>query len=310
MSEKTGYTFFGCLFCIIILCAITIPFAFTYVEYDEWAFYKNTLANEVDTSEVYDEGRYFWGWPGTAVRFPNNYQFVSFTGPEALAIFTQDGLEFEVEASFQYKLVKEELATMFGKFSINYHQQIMAVGKAKIKNMLPRFNLTEMVEDREAISAKVWKELHDDVLSKAHAVVPASKFQLRKMTLPVQIIGKYLENAIQRQDNKKTMSQQEADLIRKRTEVVEQQYDANVTRILEKARAQGDLIKNTALYEARAIVAKAEGKGYAQLFKTLGIEDDLDLQQKFLRVDAILEGEVKPQMLFGLNTATVMLNGK
>lgn len=306
-NDKKVLTCLGCFGCGLVLMALCLPFAFTYVEYDEWAFYKNTFASTVDTSEVYTEGRYFWGWPGDAVRFPNTYQFVQYSGQDALASFTAEGLEVKVECSFQYKLIKEELPELFGDFSVNYHTQIQSVGKANIKNTLRMFQPSQLLENRKAVADAVAANL-TTALNVVHASMPATKFQLRKITFPPGIRNKYLTTATQQLRGKEQEYKKTADLIRKDTEVLSKSYDANVTRILERANAEADLTKNTASYEARAIISSTEGEGYAMLFKTIGIENNVPLQQKFLKLDALLEGEVKPQLLFGLQTANVMLN--
>lgn len=296
----------GCFFCLLVVVALTVPWAFVYVEYDEMAFKKNSFNNEVDTSAVYREGRYFWGWQGSAIRFPSTFQFVDFSGSEYLSCFTSDGLDVHVEASFQYKLIESELQQMFARFSLNYESQIKNVGKSAIKNAIIQFKLEDLIQNRRTVSRKIYQQLATD-LSNIHASVPTSKFQLRKMKLPSRIIDKYIGNSVLIQETKRDAFQNIADLIRANTTVQKFTIDAQSRRVLEQAKAEAELIKNRAAYEARAMVAEAEGKGYAKLFQTIGITNNPVLQQKFLRLDALLESDVKPQLLFGLQTANVML---
>jgi len=261
----------GIIFGIIaIVSIILISLSFSYVEYNELAFKKNKTTNEVDNSQVYTNGRYFWGVGYSAFTFPSTAITESFTddGKGALSIFTEAGLSVKIECSFQYRLIPEELADLFDRYGISYGQQVVNIARSILKNVAPGFTTEQYYSQRKQISetfkAALTKNLHDQ----AH--VEVLFFQLRKITFSTGVANKLLQTLVQNQINLQESYLQNATLIRKQTVTLQEETLANVTRIQSVANADASLIKQQADTNAFRIRLQSKQQALGHLFDTLG----------------------------------------
>jgi hypothetical protein len=142
--------------------------------------------------------RYFWGVGKTAFTFPKVYQHISFKSGEGdefegpLAIFTKSGVEVQLEISMQYRLIPEELDQLHEKYGKVYHQQVVNIARAAIKNKSPSFSVDDYVTRRENITAEFHQVL-SNTLKEVHVTVPPRKLQLRSMTFPPQISERWVK---------------------------------------------------------------------------------------------------------------------
>ena len=75
----------------------------------------------------FDTGRYFYPLNYDTIIFPSNYIGVDFD----VVVFTDNGLEFEVEVGFYYKLPRENVGKIYDAFSKNYGGK--RISKIKIR---------------------------------------------------------------------------------------------------------------------------------------------------------------------------------
>jgi hypothetical protein len=119
------------LFVSLILLLVLLPLSFSYVEYDEYALKKHTVENTVETDSTYDVGRYYWGVDRTALPFSRHFQKVT----ETFSIFPTNGLEFDVDVVFWYRIQKENLGQLYKAFGTSFDSQVRNRANAKIKNV-------------------------------------------------------------------------------------------------------------------------------------------------------------------------------
>lgn len=105
MGDAQLYCGLGCGFVIFLTLMIMLITSFAYVEYDEYAFKKSTTTNKVDQSEVYDNGRYLWGFNHKKVVFPKLFQVQELN----LSVANQEGVSVNIAVSFWYRLPKDDL---------------------------------------------------------------------------------------------------------------------------------------------------------------------------------------------------------
>ena len=87
-------------------------FSLNYVNYNQYAFAHNIFTS-VDTSIVLTQGTYFY-MPWVKLEyFPSTYQYVNLSEP----VFSDTGLEFDLEIVYYYKLKKDKLASIYNLFS-------------------------------------------------------------------------------------------------------------------------------------------------------------------------------------------------
>eukprot|EP01116_Phalansterium_solitarium_P007384 TRINITY_DN2002_c0_g1_i2.p1 TRINITY_DN2002_c0_g1~~TRINITY_DN2002_c0_g1_i2.p1 ORF type:complete len:293 (+),score=10.77 TRINITY_DN2002_c0_g1_i2:84-962(+) len=136
----------------VVLIVSLVSTTFIYVEWNQWAFKKNTASNQVDKDTVYGPGRYAWGPSYTAVTLPSTAQSIDYLGKDALSVFTSAGLEIIVECSFQYQLPRSAVRIVYDSFGLSFHPQIANVGKALLKNAAPTFSESDYYHNRDHIS--------------------------------------------------------------------------------------------------------------------------------------------------------------
>lgn len=108
---KYGVAIVGVL--LLLLIIFTVPFGIAYVEWNEYALKKNSITNKVDYTQVFENGRHYFGVGKKAVKFTNTANNIEFWNPNGLVTFTDNGLEIDIDCSFQYKIRKELLPELF-----------------------------------------------------------------------------------------------------------------------------------------------------------------------------------------------------
>jgi len=272
-----------------LLILILVPLSFAYVEWDEIAFKKNQYTNSVDKDKIYTNGRYNWGIAyNTPLTFPAQYVNIVFS---ELLVFSKNGLEFAIQCSLQYKLPRNasDLKQLYDEYNTNYHDQISNMAKATIKRVVPKYSVQDYSLKREQIARDINSALTVDG-KKIWIDIPNFKFQLLQITFPDDIKSKFLSNAIQIQKNEKAKFEQEADVIRKETETLVSEVQANITRINASAEAQSKQIVVSANALSFTIVTSAESEGIDNLFETLNVTTT-SVKEKYLQLFAILDND-------------------
>jgi hypothetical protein len=261
----------GIVLSIILITSIfLIAFSFQYVEYNEYAFKKNTANNNVDSSATYTNGRYFWGINFTPFVFPRNYKTIYLTadGLGGLSIFAESGVTFTIECSFQYRLNPVSLSELFNKYGINYERQVVNVARSALKNIAPSFTGRQYYAERELIS-RMFAEALSTTLS-TQSFVELGYFQLRKITLGAQLQAALVQSLVQDQINLEELFNQNATVIRRQTVTLQEETFANITRLRAEAAANSSFIVAQAETTAFQVKLQAKQRALNNLFNTLG----------------------------------------
>jgi len=255
----------------LLLILILVPLSFSYVEYNQYAFKKNTATSVVDTSEVYEAGTYAWGLGNTPVIFPRTFQLIEYTpaADGSLTIFTDDGLQITIECSFQYRLIKANIAALYHTFGLSFGPQVVNIAKSILKNVAPSFTTQDYYVNRDKIESQMEAALATGLLNETF--VEVGQFQLRTVTLPTNIATTLLNTQIQAQNNAREVFVQNATVIRAQTLVLQQETLSNITRIRATAQAQATLIAAQASAQAIQIRATSKQTGLRNLFGVLNL---------------------------------------
>lgn len=289
----------------IILMLILIPLSYTYISYDEMGFKKNTLEKTVDTSQVYDNGQYFWGPSYDAVKYPSLYQFASYMGEGKLLIFPDNGLEFGIEVTFQYKLNPETLANLYDRFRNTYNTVILNRAGSTIKNKAPDFSLEKYVEDRENVVWGLFDSLKNE-LETLDVILDPFKFQLGIIELPEQSKETFLQEAIQLQDNIRETKIQELELVKKNTTQLVEEVVAEIEFIKDSNKAKRNKIVEDARSEKFQIETNADTEGLQIMFEELNMTDPY-LKQRIRRLLA-LENSNNGKVIVGGEGSNFLFN--
>lgn len=287
MVKETDITcYIAPICCVIGAIIIGIATSYEYIDYNEYAFKKNTWSNTVDTEVVYENGKHFWGWNKEAIIFPRNYQLVFF---EELAVSDQEEKPFRIDVSFLYRLKKDNLVDLYQQFGTAYHDTILSKVQSTIKNTVPQYLLQEYLENRQGITEIMNRNITEE-LSSIWIDVELNKMQLKFIGLESTTITKFLDAAVQLQSNDQKEFEQEAELIRQNTTKLVKEVNAETTILTREAEANYDKTIEFATAAAKELTSNARGLGIANVVNQLEF-NSTSSRGKFIRLISILDNK-------------------
>jgi len=249
---------------IIIICTVTK--SFYYVKYDQYALRLNKY-HGTDLSKIYEEGRYFLTLDNTMIYFPSTYERISFVS----SAFSDNGLEFDLDVSFYYKLPKNNIGKIYNSYSSSYENKIEANAKQVTKNIASTFSVEEFLSNRTYIEKAIGVALQTQILQTLEIYVPNDYFKIIRITFPTILIQKSLDTAIALQTNKIALLQQEVNIIKADTEKMISQIKSSTTKINNFALTQSNQIQSNAKSVSTNILLTARTDGLDLFCSTLNI---------------------------------------
>lgn len=284
MSNNYKWKVYGCCLIIILIVGISLLIAsFTYVEYNEYAFKKNTLKNEVETNRVYRNGRYLWGPNMDTILFRKDYQYINF---KDLSVSDSDEKSFNIDASFFYKIKKGKLKELYSKFGTSYHSTIESKAQSTLKNTAPLYTIEQYLNNRTHIT----KVMNTNITEELHSIwidLEEYKFFIKKITLQDTTINKYLDIAIQSQTNEQSEYEQEATAIRAETTRQVEEINTNATILTAEATAEAERLIAVAESQADLLTSTSRGQGIASIISNFSM--DATTRLSFIKLMAIFD---------------------
>lgn len=125
MATPTQLCITGSISVLVLIVVVLFACSFSSVEVTEWAFKYNSISKTVYYDDVYDGGLYFVALWNSFIRFPATYKTIEFSdwrGADAkpLKTRTKEGLSLGLHISFQYQLIKKDLAKLYEISNVNY----------------------------------------------------------------------------------------------------------------------------------------------------------------------------------------------
>jgi len=281
----------GCSLCLLgvslLLLVILLPLSYQYVEYHDYALNHNTLpgGGGIDYGTVYTYGRYFWGVGHKQEILPRVMQNVEYKqdNGQTILAFTDSGLEFVIECSFQYRIIRDQVPMIFQNFHKSYHGQIISIGLRALKNVAPTYSLDQYISERETIQQEMYTELVSE-LSTLCGDTPCIEiphpqyFQLRRVIVPQQIHETWLTSVVRVEENIAQQNRQIEILVRKETERLEAEIAANITLVNIDRDNAVSLLTQAAQAEKFRITTEAKGDGIRIVVDAIGLVSDSDIQ--------------------------------
>lgn len=257
---------------IIIICTVTL--SYHYVKYDEYALRLNKY-HGADLSKIYTEGRYFLTLDNSLIYFPSTYKRVSFVS----SAFSDNGLEFDLDISFYYKLPKENLGKIYDTYSTSYANKIESNAKQVTKNIASTFKVDEFLSNRTWIEKSIGNALQIQINQTLGIYVPRDYFKIISITFPSILISKSLDTAIALQTNQIALLQQEVNIIKADTEQMISQIEATTTRIENYALTQSNQIKSNAQSISTNMLLTSRTDGLNFFCSTLNISNPTQINR-------------------------------
>jgi len=268
---------------ISILIITTVACSYNYIDYNQMSFVQNRLGS-VDTSRVYTNGRYFLTLDKFFVNFPSTYQHIVYTTP----VFTDIGLQFDLEISFYYKLKPNKLGSTYNLYSKNYESRIINIAKTTIKNEAIQYTINDYIRKRHDIEIKLGTVLQSTLDEMVGVDVPQKYFRLLTINMPNTLITTSLESAIELQNNQIQQYRQEVSVIKADTQKMVSEINAHANQIIAYANTtanqiilSSEIILSNQINTARAI-------GIESVFDGLNITDP-NIKTEFVRIFAYID---------------------
>lgn len=289
--------FIGCLLTLIL-----VPVSFSYISRNEIAFKKNTATNDVDRTRVYTNGRYFWGLARSPVTFPADYQRVDLTGAEALTVFTDGGQSVSINFVFWYRIDPTQLSQLYEAFGTSYHDRIVGIAKAELRNAAPQFTLSQYLNNRANVSLGYFTRLATQLRQNAYITIERSKFLLQHIQLPSTVLSQKL--AIFRVEQEQTTALFIANATGVRLETQRQVtlLDNQASLVSQAAQAQANRMRTDAQSNSFGRVETERGAQLQNMIVSLGVTGS-NVTERLILLTSLLDSANNVTLLSGVNGA-------
>ena len=252
----------------VIIVTSTVSMSYHYVRYDQYAFRSNKY-HGVQLSKVYTEGRYFLTLDNSMIYFPSVYKPIKFVSNT----FSENGLEFDLDISFYYKIPNKNLAQIYNLYSTSYENKIESNAKQVTKNIASTFSVEEFLTNRSYIEKTIGLSLEKQIGETLNIYVPNDYFKIISIDFPDILISKSLDTAIALQNNQIASLQQSVNLIKADTNQMISQITAQTNKILEYAQTESSLIESNANSVSNNILLTARTNGMNLFCNQLNISN-------------------------------------
>eukprot|EP00943_MAST-04B_sp_MAST-4B-sp1_P001824 g1824.t1 len=251
----------------------------------------NEISRAVVEKEAYDSGRHFVGLGNVFERFKKTARTVVFTldDPELkkkksddpgssagdtrgpITIRTKDGQRLDIEITFQFIVNKESLYTLYTTYGTSYISIIVAIARARIRDIGSLYGSGEYFEKRIDIEKHFKTSLADELTKRYVTMID---FQMRAVILPLDLDKELKKIQLNEIEYTLIKAQLDTDVILRETNQVLQtrtserdkkllednQLVTNSIKLLEKTLTETKEISNTLVEFQRATMIAANKK--------------------------------------------------
>lgn len=181
---------------------ILILTSFRTLEVNEIGLDYSGITKTID-KQLYTSGIHFLGVGHSFIKYPTTVQTFEFSkqkGSDSASVRsrTKDGLEVELEISFQYLFISTQLYNMYMKFADNYKTPCQKIAIDILTDVATMYIASQFFFDKEKISGFMQKELNSTFSEYCFATV--DYFQLKSIDLPDDYERAIQETEVKRQD--------------------------------------------------------------------------------------------------------------
>ena len=262
----------GSGFCCIglLLTVILIPVSIKNINHEEYALRYEGLTKELDTSLVYEEGKYLFEPETKLFKYNKIVGTVAFRGDSLLECLSRDGIIIYANVVFQYQLRKSELFDIFWEFGeeSSLKKLFTSVAKDSVRNVIARYEAIQFYGERSTIESEIGIQLKEDfITSGTHADI--TFLQLENYDFPEELSDAIFDKQRGEQDLDTATNEREGALTGAETELLLSEVEAeqrNIQAIAEgekvilEAEASVEVISSRAIAEAAVILIAGEAE--------------------------------------------------
>lgn len=250
------------------------------VEVTEYGLVHNLITRRVE-KEPYSSGRYWIGPWSYFLKFPAVVKTIQFSdakmqqdlgmdeqGDPMLRSRTSDGLDVNIELSFQYQLHREKLYSLYTTFGEgkDFHDLFVRVSIDRLTEIATQYTANEF-HDRTRIGKEMERMLKEDFEQKLYATI--FSFQFRSVALPEAFENSIQETQVKIQDLDVAQAEQESTKVSLETELMKAQRRTKVKANNAEGIAESVMLENTADIEQFTATQTKAAESYKGVLKEL-----------------------------------------
>mmetsp|Transcript_96789 Transcript_96789/g.273494 ORF Transcript_96789/g.273494 Transcript_96789/m.273494 type:complete len:316 (+) Transcript_96789:123-1070(+) len=240
-----------------VTCVVTAAVVFLAATYSAWSVLEpweigldySTITQSIG-EEAWSSGRHYIGVGHKFIRFNSTVTTVQFShdlrtsssGP--LRSRTADGLEVNLELSFQYRLLPDTLYKMYTKYGPDFHGIFVKMGMDLLTVAATKHNARAFFVNRTAIGKMMEDTLRSHFMTRALVEVPL--FQFQAVSLPSKFEEAIKATQVAEQKIKRVRAEQSMLTVEYETGVIQAQRYVKVRMQQADAKAKAIALKNSA----------------------------------------------------------------
>jgi len=308
-SEQQRVVFSCCCAVGCLLFLILFPLGWSVLEPTEYGIEMNTVSKTANYDRTYGAGRYFLGVGNEFLRFPSTLQVIDFSpdsqdGAAKLTAGTADGQFIEIEVSIYYRIIKDNVISLYRFAGLDYQSQLIARAQDALKNTAIKFSTLEYFTRREDIADKM---LSNVAIAMDKMNVTCELLQLRNIGLPNKLEAALIQKVVKQQEKNTADATEIVELVRAKTEFDVAEGEAEITRIKGEANAAANLVREVARAEGTRIITQVQKSSLNLLRDSLNFTN-VDLLQYLYYTRKIRTGAAGQTILVGMNNGVVQLS--
>jgi len=283
----------------VIVGIFLIAFSFGVVDptYQGLVYNANTQTLEfkdgnLDSGELYTEGRYFLGIGKSFVTFPRTFQTIDFKQDQgdAISIRSRDGLVISMDIAFQYTLTTngKELLALYMRWQEKYAEAFGKIARNIIRDVAAKYDAFEFFFNRSIIIGDITTTMTKYFLEIGATI---NNFQMLDLALPTLFFEAIQQTEVTRTKISEATVLQQKTLIEAETNLLAAEKQAEVIVTQAKARADAILIQKQQDALSRKTAIEQELIALQSLKAQLNLTTEELLN--YLLIDALKESAAK-----------------
>lgn len=279
----------GCLVVGVISILVLIFTSFRSLEVNEIGLNYSGITKSVD-KDLYTSGIHFLGVGHSFIKYPTTvqtYEFSKSVGSDAHSVRsrTKDGLEVELEISFQYLYMSTSLYDLYMMYGQRENVPCKKIALDILTDTATQYIASQFFFDKDKISFSMMKALNETFSTYCFATV--EYFQLKSIDLPDKYEIAIQETEVKRQDIHKAEAEKSKMQIELETIVQQAQIASNVN--INQARGSGESFYRVQYQQALSL---------AEIKRSLGFNNDQLLRYLHAK---ILREYPEDRMIIGID---------
>jgi len=267
---------FGCGGLILVVYLIVIlPLSFSYLDYWQYGLKQRKSTGKVDTSRVYESGRYHLGPDIKFYKYKADAHILQLNEVDVFSnAGTGDsiGLSFSIDVDLTYFIQRDQVGELHKELATTYESVVLSRTNDAIKNAAANIVFDDYFKNRRDVEKILREAVQNRWDTPPSLHVSLDQFNVGRIRIPNEVADKQLQAKIQVETNDKEQFLQDARLEREKTAVEVNAINLERIKLIQETEAMASLITANAVSEAEKIKADAVNTGTLDLLSALGLE--------------------------------------